>query len=103
MTKEPTIFDEMIDNAERKIRRLQQSIDELQRANAALRRDIDSTSKSLAESPWNEKAEARDDIRYYEGEISVNNKLIEEYLIQIQDLQGEIQESMKLKNPGKKR
>ena len=103
MVKEPTIFDEILENLENKIRTLRQDMDKLHAENDTWRKEIDATVKSMDSLPWNEQAEARNDIHYYEGIIRVNEKMIEKCREQIQDLQHEIQENMKLKNPGKER
>lgn len=103
MTVERTIYDEMIDNLENKIRQLNQNIKKLNEENTVLRKDIDATIKSMADTPWNEQAEARNDVRYYEGMIEINDKMIKMYQTQIQDLQDDIQQAINLQKPGKNR
>ena len=103
MTSERTIYDEMIDNLENKIRQLNQNIKKLNEENTVLRKDIDATIKSMADTPWNEQAEARNDVRYYEGMIEINDKMIKMYQTQIQDLQDDIQQAINLQKPEKNR
>ena len=103
MTSERTIYDEMIDNLENKIRQLNQNIKKLNEENTSLRKDIDATIKSMADTPWNEQAEARNDVRYYEGMIEINDKMIKMYQTQIQDLQDDIQQAINLQKPEKNR
>ena len=103
MTVERTIYDEMTDNLENKIRQLNQNIKKLNEENTVLRKDIDATIKSMADTPWNEQAEARNDVRYYEGMIEINDKMIKMYQTQIQDLQDDIQQAINLQKPEKNR
>ena len=102
MVRQKTIFEEGIDNLQAQITKLQKEIDKLNNENSGLRKDIDATMKSLANTPWNEQAEARDDIRYYEASIATNDKIIKKNLERIENLRDEIQEHMKLKNPERK-
>jgi len=103
MKAQRTIYDEGIDNLQAEILKLQKEIDKLNHENSGLRKDIEATTKSLADTPWNEQAESRDDIRYYEASIATNDKIIKKNLERIESLKEDIQEHIKLKNPKKER
>lgn len=65
---------------------LKQQIAILEQKNQELERTADSTRASMADAPWNEQTESRNEIREYEQEIRENNEKIEELKKQIQEM-----------------
>ncbi|MBO4626193.1 MAG: hypothetical protein J5679_02890 [Alphaproteobacteria bacterium] len=103
MAKNPTIFDQAIYNLGEKINERQHKIDVLKRANAELREEVDSTNRSMDRMSWNDRVDAKNDIRDAETKIRINDEYIEQYTNEIKQFEQEIQEHMKLKDPSNDR
>lgn len=93
MAGQLNIFDSMIASLNQEAKGLQQTIADLEKKNAEFNEEIKSSQKYLDESDdWHDRNEYERDIRYCEGQIAANNKLIADYRDHIQKINNQIRE-----------
>ncbi len=93
MAGQLNIFDSMIASLKQEAKGLQQTIADLEKKNAEFNEEIKSSQKYLDESDdWHDRNEYERDIRYCEGQIAANNKLIADYRDHIQKINNQIRE-----------